>query len=195
MHPRIAESLEYIDAQRADVRAAVELVPSEFRETSPGPDRWSVAQVLHHLALIETRIGILAGKKIATAKAAGVGTETETGSILRSLNTPKIIDRNFRVTAPDDIRPPATVGAEAAWSALDKSREAFRAAVLTGDGLALSEVVHDHPVLGSINLYQWILFVGSHEARHAAQIREIAEQLKTGSTASDLSGSARSQSH
>ena len=31
-----------------------------------------------------------------------------------------------------------------------------------------------HPVLGPINIYQWALFVGSHEARHALQIREIA---------------------
>jgi hypothetical protein len=32
-------------------------------------------------------------------------------------------------------------------------------------------------VLGPINLYQWMLFVGSHEMRHTAQVIEIAEQL------------------
>jgi hypothetical protein len=34
-----------------------------------------------------------------------------------------------------------------------------------------------HPVLGPIDLYQWILFVAVHEARHTAQIREIAAAL------------------
>jgi len=45
----------------------------------------------------------------------------------------------------------------------------------------LSEVVQPHPVLGPINLYQWALFVGSHETRHTGQVREIAAQLNAGS--------------
>jgi len=48
---------------------------------------------------------------------------------------------------------------------------------LKGDGLALGEVIQPHLVLGPINIYQWLLFVGSHEARHTAQVREIAAQL------------------
>jgi hypothetical protein len=36
-------------------------------------------------------------------------------------------------------------------------------------------------VLGEINLYQWILFVGSHEVRHTAQVREIADDFKANS--------------
>jgi hypothetical protein len=38
-------------------------------------------------------------------------------------------------------------------------------------------VVVPHPALGDQNLYQWIAFVGAHESRHAAQIREIAAAL------------------
>jgi hypothetical protein len=33
-------------------------------------------------------------------------------------------------------------------------------------------------VLGEIDLYQWILFVGQHEKRHLSQLEEIAEQLR-----------------
>ena len=86
--------------------------------------------------------------------------------------------RSLRVTAPDETRPISDSDAASAWAALEQSRQALRAAVISGDGLALSEVKHPHPVLGEINLYQWILFVGSHEVRHTAQVREIADQLK-----------------
>jgi len=58
---------------------------------------------------------------------------------------------------------------------LEQAREKLRAAFLSGDGLALEQVVQPHPVLGPINIYQWTLFNGSHEARHALQIREIGE--------------------
>lgn len=181
MHSRIAETLEYLDTERAQLRAAIESVPAALRDQSPGPDRWSVAQVLEHLMIIEKRIRKLMLMKIGAAKADGLGPETDTSSVIGSVNTPKIVDRSFRVTAPEEIRPEGKLDAESALAALEQAREELKAAVLTGDGLALSEVMHDHPVLGSINLYQWILFVGSHEARHTGQVREIAEEFSAGS--------------
>ncbi|MEP7310481.1 MAG: hypothetical protein ABJA98_33675 [Acidobacteriota bacterium] len=41
------------------------------------------------------------------------------------------------------------------------------------DGLALGTIRHEHPALGPISIYEWFAVVGSHEARHAAQILEI----------------------
>ena len=177
MHSRIAEALEYLDTERADLQAAVELIPGELRERAPTPDRWSVAQVLQHLTLIESRIVQLINKLVTGARAAGLGPEMETSPILNVRHAAKIADRSFRVTAPEETVPPSDVSAAAAWKALEESRQALKEAVISGDGLALSEVKYPHPVLGEINLYQWILFVGSHELRHTAQVREIAEQF------------------
>lgn len=182
MHPRVQETLEYLDAQRAALRDAVELVPAAQRQRQPGPDRWSVAQVLQHLMLIETGIGKLVAKLVNKAKADGLGPEIETSSILNTNEAAKIGDRTTRVTAPEFVRPQSGVDAVSAWSALEQTREILRAAVIAGDGLALSQLIYPHPVLGPINLYQWILFVGSHEARHTTQIREIADELNASST-------------
>lgn len=182
MHPRIAEALDYLDMERADLRAAMELVPASQRVKAPAPDRWSVAQVLQHLTLIENRIVPLVNKLISSARASGLGPEMETSSILNARYAQKIADRSFRVSAPEETVPPADISAEAAWTALEQSRQALREAVIAGDGLALGEVKYPHPVLGEINLYQWILFVGSHEVRHIAQLREIAEQFTSTST-------------
>jgi hypothetical protein len=41
----------------------------------------------------------------------------------------------------------------------------------------LGELTQKHPVLGTLNLYQWVLFVAAHEARHTAQIREIVQAV------------------
>ena len=49
MHPRLEEVLNYLDSERSALRDAVELVPARLRDQPPGPDRWSVAQVLQHL--------------------------------------------------------------------------------------------------------------------------------------------------
>jgi len=181
MHPRIEEVLNYLDAERGALREAVELVSPEFRDQAPGPDRWSVAQVLQHLAIIEKRIAMGMTKWIGDARAGGLGPEIETSSILNSLPLQLIADRSQRRNAPEEVRPRGDIDAASAWTALEQTRAALRAAILAGDGRALSEVVQPHPVLGPINLYQWALFVGSHETRHTGQVREIAAQLNAGS--------------
>jgi len=49
-------------------------------------------------------------------------------------------------------------------------RQMLRAA----DGLALGQVTMPHPLLGEMTAYEWLATLGTHEARHAAQIREIS---------------------
>jgi uncharacterized damage-inducible protein DinB len=56
MHPRTEEVLNYLEERRADLRAAVDSVPVEMRNKQPGADRWSVAQVLDHLTIIDRRV-------------------------------------------------------------------------------------------------------------------------------------------
>lgn len=181
MHPRIEEVINYLDTERTALREAVELVPPALRDQSPGTDRWSVAQVLQHLAMIEKRIGRGMTKWVADARAGGTGPETETTSVMNSLPLQAIADRSQRRSAPEEFRPQVDADAKSAWTALEQSRETLRAAILAGDGLALGAVVQPHPVLGPINLYQWVLFVGSHETRHMGQIREIAAEINAGS--------------
>lgn len=181
MHSRTEEVINYLDTERTALREAVERVPPELRDKQPGVDRWSVAQVLQHLLIIEKRIGLGMTKWVTDARTSEVGPETETSSVMNSVPLQLIIDRSQRRNAPDEVRPQGDIDAESAWAALEQSRASLRAAFLAGNGLALSQVIQPHPVLGPINLYQWMLFVGSHEMRHTAQVIEIAEQLNAGS--------------
>ena len=45
------------------------------------------------------------------------------------------------------------------------------------NGLAIGQIELPHPRFGLLNAYQWVLFLGAHERRHTAQIREIVETL------------------
>lgn len=183
MHPRIQEVLEYLDTTRTELARAVEDVSLPRREERPGPDRWSVAEVLEHLAITEKRVVRMMAGRIAAAKADGLSAELETSPVLDSINRARVIDRSHRATAPDMIQPRSEDDAASVWSAMQQSRANLREAILAADGLALGEVTQQHPALGLINLYQWLIFVGSHEARHTAQIREIAAEFGSHSIA------------
>jgi hypothetical protein len=78
------------------------------------------------------------------------------------------------VPAPGVLEPTG-LDADAAWAALERATMEVRASIAEGDGLALSTITHPHPLFGPLTLYDWIAFVGAHEARHAAQIRECVE--------------------
>ncbi len=69
------------------------------------------------------------------------------------------------------------MGATEALTALDGTRAALLAVLEGAGGRRLEDLSYQHPFAGNLDLYQWIAFVGLHEARHVAQIREIAARL------------------
>ena len=177
MHSRLAELVEYAQVQRRALVAAVEAIAVEHRSQRPEPDCWSVAEVLEHLHRVERGISRLAAQGIDRARSQGVGPERSTESVLGALDDFGLDRRTRRIEAPGPVSPRGELSAHQALEALRESRRALLTALSTGDGLALGEITHPHPLLGKLDLYQWVLFVGQHEARHADQIREIGARL------------------
>ena len=81
------------------------------------------------------------------------------------------------MAAPEPVLPRGELTAAAALAALAESRRALTDAASAADGLALGTITFPHPLMGSLTLYQWILFVGQHELRHAGQIRSISAHM------------------
>lgn len=177
MHVRLEELIEHLATQRAVLRAAVDRIAPAMRDEKPAPDRWSVAEVLEHLALIESRIAGLLSSAIASARDQGLRSENETTTVLDPAQMALLLDRNRRVETNESGIPSGRLSANDAWTALETSRRKLLDAVTQADGLALGDLFYPHPILGPLNLYQWIAFVGGHEARHAGQIDEIVARL------------------
>ncbi len=177
MHPRTEELLNHLEENRAALHAAVDAVPSSLRETRPSLDRWSVAEVLEHLGRVEEQLTRLLAAKLAEARLTGaLGPERESGPIAHSFGD-LLLDRRRRITAGDRVLPRGEMDASTALATLDKTRTKLRELVVSHDGLSLGSVSHPHPAFGVLDVYQWFAFIGSHEARHAAQIREIGQTL------------------
>lgn len=187
MHPRTDEMLRHLDANRVVLRASVDDVPPHFRETRPSADRWSVAEVLEHLVRVEEALTRLLGTKIAEARAAGLlEAERDASPIAGLLDHGAVVDRRRTVTAGERVMPRGDMNSATALAALDNARVKLRDLIVSFDGLNIGAFTHPHPALGPINGYQWFLFVGSHEARHAAQIREVGAQLGRDSPSGDV---------
>jgi hypothetical protein len=170
MHPRIAELIAYIEAETAKLKQAYEAVPPERRAERHAPDRWSAAEVVHHLAIVERRLALRMAAFVEQLRA--VPPETDVSPVLPTINTARTVDRTRRFVTSEAGTPKAN-DAETAWSDLENARRALIAAILSGDGLAFGTVSAPHPALGNLSGYEWIAFAGAHAARHADQIREM----------------------
>src|SRR3954471_13705268 len=94
MHPRISELLQYVDTQTAALRAAYEAVPEDRRGVRVEPSRWSPAEVVHHLAIVDRRLPLRLAALIEQARS--LPPETETSSVLASGPAKRAIDRTNR---------------------------------------------------------------------------------------------------
>jgi hypothetical protein len=175
LHPRIEELLEHLDEHRAVLNDAVAHVAPFHSVPRSASGRWSVGEVLDHVHRVESGFARLVTKYASEARGRGDAAETETSSIMGSIDSRVLTDRSRRIEAPERVIPREGATVAEGLAALESSRAAVRQALTDASGVALGALSHPHPVFGTMNLYQWGLILGYHDARHAAQIREIGE--------------------
>jgi hypothetical protein len=136
----------------------------------PAPDRWSVGEVVEHLALAEAFIFDLQQKTMAGEAATAeqlAGAKGQDDMILKA-----IPDRTQKAQAPEPLQPTTRLGSREQVLAAFKERRAktLEYAATTKDDLRSR--VASSP-LGPTDGYQWLLFVAAHSDRHLAQLREV----------------------
>jgi hypothetical protein len=180
LHPRIAELIEYLAEHRRRVHEAVAAIPASLRERKPDPDGWSVAEVIEHLAIIDTRVAALLNKHVTAARASGVGPDPETSSVVASYPDPQgVVDRTKKIPAPKPVYPTGSVDSTAGVQALVQAHAAMVSSLQNANGVCLTNIMQTHPAFGRLNMYHFIVALGLHDQRHAAQIREIGQALAT----------------
>ncbi len=174
MHPRLTEIDGFLDERRAEVIDAVASVKDPER-VGVVPGAWSVAAIVDHLRLTETSVSKLLHVTVSRLPAGGRKAEQETSSMLHSIDHAILANRDRRATAPPMVQPRTDATLADALAGLEASRAALRGSMREADGLALADHSYPHPAFGTLNLYQWLVFIGLHESRHAWQIRELGD--------------------
>lgn len=177
MNPRILELEQRLAESRRVLREAVESVAAELHSVKPSPERWSVNDVLEHLALIDARIAQVLSDGLAQAKADGVGPDSESSPVLPGIDWSSVLDRSRRVEARATAVPTRGLTSIEAWQELEAARRHLVDVMRQGDDVDMSAIHFPHPLFGALNGYAWCAFIAAHEERHAAQIREIAADL------------------
>jgi len=169
---------EDIDRTRARLIAAVEGLSDEQQGYAPAADRWSVAELVEHLSMVEGNVAALLERLLGKAEESGAGPAAPGAFDPVSIEEFVERSRTARYEAPERIRPTGTLAVADSLARLKESRAALhdlRPRIERADGRALR---FPHPAWGSLDLYQWLLFIGAHEDRHLAQIEALKETMK-----------------
>jgi hypothetical protein len=177
MQPRIREVLDYLDDSDRVLDDALAAVPEPARARRPAPVRWSVAEILEHVGGVEERVTQMLTQRLALARADGLGAERSTAPVVPTVPLARILDRDAKLVANERSHPNLGLDWAAARDTVRSARGSLRELVQSCDGVALSELVIEHPLFGPLDFYQWVVFLGGHQRRHAAQIREASAAL------------------
>ena len=133
----------------------------------PSAARWSIVEILEHLAIIEDRVhGIVLRMPESAVAEAGQSDGQREDSILS-----EVTKRTVKIEAPPPICPTQQWSPEYAQERFLASRA--KTVEMLDSAPALRGHVIPHPILGLWDGYQWILAAAAHSARHTDQIREV----------------------
>jgi DinB superfamily len=177
MHARLAEAMDYVEEKRKELLESFRGIPEEKLQYRVSESSWTIAQILEHLRLVEAGVARLIAKRADQARAAGAREEKSAESIMPTFDPYAARLASLVLQSPEPVRPGLDVNHADALAGLASSREALRVAAGSANGLALGEIKHTHPILGELDLYQWLIFLGGHEERHKKQIERTLNSI------------------
>ncbi|MBM7647682.1 hypothetical protein JOC78_000603 [Bacillus ectoiniformans] len=161
-------SLVFIEQVRQEVLNSVTGLTNSQLNWRPEENSWSIIQVLDHLYLMER----------AVAKGIVSQLNDDSSEAVEDKPIELTVDRSVKVTAPSFVVPAdGEMNVEEVKAKLAESRRSLIEIVNGSDAEALESKSYPHPVFGSLNLKQWVPFIGFHEKRHLDQMNEIKEKL------------------
>jgi DinB superfamily len=162
------KGVKYLDDTRDGVTDSVKGLSEAQLKFKPAPDRWSVAEVLEHITLVEDALYQNVTEKVMKAPAGASGRDTVKTDNLVLAALP---DRSHKVKAPPEFVPTGRWTPSETLDHFLKSRE--RTITFLQSTPDLRAHVLDSPLGQPLDAYEWLWFMGGHCARHTKQILEV----------------------
>ena len=163
-------AVDYLKKTESRLRKDVQGLSSDQLNFKADSSRWSVAQCVEHITLAENLIW-----KWSQGMLSQPANPSKRGEIKFS-NEQLIaatVDRSKKFNAPDVLKPDNKLGStEDALKIFTQRRDSTITYIqTTQDDLKNHFIIH--PAMGTLDLYQALLFLSAHCERHTLQLEEV----------------------
>ena len=162
--------VQHLAESRERLVLAVEGLSDEQRSFQPAQDRWSIADCVEHIIVVETSVLRNIQQVLQSAPQQERQNEVQGKEQVILERVPA---RERRVKGPEEAMP------QGRWPDFEDLMRQFEAtrersvrfsAVTQAD---LRNHFFPHPFLGLLDCYQWLLFLSAHCERHVRQMEEV----------------------
>ena len=163
-------ALQYLESSKKGVLEATKGLSDAQWNFKPAPDRWSVAQVMEHLAAAEDMIRGLAQEQVMKTPVVPVRDVEETKKADDAVLA-MVPDRSHKAQAPEPLQPTNRFGSPvAAQKHFVESRAVTEEYLKNANGLRAH--LGDSP-MGKLDGYEFVLLIAAHSERHTKQMLEV----------------------
>jgi uncharacterized damage-inducible protein DinB len=166
--------LDRLTESRGKLLDSVQGLSLDQWEYRPEGGRWSIADCVEHVVMVENRILKSIGKVLereAQPEKKAQAVEKE-----RFLKDGTALDRSRRFDAPEALTPKKAWTAPSVLIGEFESTRARTIEFITRNDGDLRSHFFQHVAFGDLDCYQWLMLLPIHCARHLAQIEEIKSE-------------------
>jgi hypothetical protein len=163
-------ALQRLDSIHSRLVSTIAAIDEPQFSRSPGESEWSIAEIVHHLCLVEEKVTEELERQLANPP-------RRVGFLRKFIPTSIVASRVIRAKSPravNPLNPPARAELLANY---DAARNRLKNICSTHGEERFRNIVFKHPIFGDIDGPATISFVGYHELRHYKQIREVIKKL------------------
>ncbi len=172
------QSIEDIYAANDKIRehllATIEGISDEQANALPEGEKWTVAQIVEHIGIVQNGMTKISAKLLNEAKDNGKNSE---GRVLigDDFSQKAAGAREQKFEAPDRVLPTGNQTIAESIEKLTHARQSLHDLKPLFETVDCSEHKFPHPAFGDLTAHEWLALVGGHEFRHIAQIKKLLQ--------------------
>jgi DinB family protein len=164
-------ALAYLESTKKGVVDATKGLSEAQWNFRAAPDRWSIAEVMEHLAAAEDMIRGMDQEQVMKSPAIAPRDPEELKKIDANVLA-QVPDRSHKIQAPDPLKPTNRFGSPA-----EAEKHFLESRVVTEEYLKTTPDLRAHatdsPMGVKLDGYEWVLLIAAHSERHTKQILEV----------------------
>jgi hypothetical protein len=164
-------ALAYLESTKKGVVDATKGLSDAQWNFRAAPDRWSIAEVMEHLAAAEDMIRGMDQEQVMKSPAIAPRDPEELKKIDATVLA-QVPDRSHKIQAPDPLKPTNRFGSPA-----EAEKHFLESRMVTEEYLKTTPDLRAHaidsPMGVKLDGYEWVLLIAAHSERHTKQILEV----------------------
>ncbi len=157
--------------------ATVAAISEDEAAIVPDDEKWSIRQIVEHLAMVDEGAARICQKLLAEARILG---RMSDGPIAISPEFWQLIVKisDEKVEAPERVQPTGKISVSESIDRMNGSQANFESMQHELETYDLTGPKFPHPYFGAITAAEWLVVAGGHELRHTKQIERLLERIR-----------------